>query len=232
MKFDFIPELSYRAFLKLQNQLLQEAQTHLGEFFHSKPKTENERTRINEIVLFCEHPLVLTAGISTKPGEKIEAQRQAAQLGAEFYQTDRGGKLAIHGPGQLMIYPLVCLKDPLQVRQWVGLLLEATKASLKRLIPDIQATQKPDGLYTPKGKLCFAGIRVHRIKGDDRSIGFSTHGLALNLYNELQVYQHFTACGVKNRPVDSLWQEKPENTTSEIQKFIEVWLFEFVRCLS
>jgi lipoyl(octanoyl) transferase len=234
MKFQIIPRLPYSDFLKMQRRQLEEARAFSLACLNTDPSTADpfqvaDQLSRRELILFCEHPLVMTAGFSTRSAEKQLAQRQAAQMGAEFFPTDRGGKLALHAPGQLMIYPWVYLDHPLKVHEWVNLLLKTTLSSLKEASPQTEFFQKEDGIYTREGKLCFVGIRVHRLNSGSKSFGFSTHGLAINLYNNLEVYKKFTSCGVKNRPVDRLWSKPPTNLEEHIKNFCENWCLIFQR---
>ena len=77
----------------------------------------------NSTLIFCEHPPVYTLGKNAKRAHLLIGQEQLTQIGASVYQTDRGGDITFHGPGQLVGYPIIRLEDyHLGVRRYVDIL--------------------------------------------------------------------------------------------------------------
>jgi len=158
-------------------------------------------------ILALEHPLVVTKGKSLKD-QKIELKFQAP-----IYQTQRGGQLALHLPGQLVIYPVVSLKKlNLSVREWVDFLQQVTYLALQSIGVQTYTNKDQSGLWTDYGKIVFIGIRVQK--------GISYHGLAINISNETYYYDQFVACGVKNAPIDTLLLRGFKIT---LANFFEIW---------
>lgn len=138
----------------------------------------------------CEHPAVVTAGKRFKDPQKV--------IDAPFpvFRIERGGELALHTPGQLVIYPIVNFKQlGLSTRDWVVFLQTVTQQTLAELGLSTQPGAAA-GLWSPEGKVMFMGLRI---KG-----GVSLHGLAINVHNDLSYYDQFVACGVHQARVSRL----------------------------
>jgi lipoyl(octanoyl) transferase len=148
------------------------------------PDTRDEIWRV-------EHPPVFTLG---------QAGRQEHVLDAgtiPLVQTDRGGQVTYHGPGQAVIYPLLDLRrHGLGPRRLVSL-LESTVVDWLATM-DIDAAPRADapGVYVGPAKIAALGLRIRR--------GFSYHGLAVNVAMDLTPYQRINPCGHAELPVTDL----------------------------
>lgn len=141
------------------------------------------------VLLGCEHPLVYTLGRRASIQDLLFSDLPAVQ-------TDRGGQVTLHSPGQLVIYPIVNLAFwKLGVRDFVDLLLESTEATLKSWGVDTQRIDSA-GLVTEEGKIAFLGLRVDR--------GVTRHGLSLNISNDLSHFQSIIPCGQRGAAIDRL----------------------------
>src|SRR5438876_2610553 len=155
-----------------------------------------------ERILIVEHPSVITFG--RRPGlEKnlIASPEQLAKLGVEVVQSDRGGDITFHGPGQLVVYPIIRLNDHrLSVGRYVRLLQEVVIDALKTLGIDTHRDQSAIGIWVGEGvraeKICAIGVRIRR--------GVSIHGLALNVTTDLKYFDLIVPCGICNRGVTSI----------------------------
>ena len=146
-----------------------------------------------DTVIFLEHPAVYTAGKRTEPEERPTD-------GTPVIDTDRGGKITWHGPGQLVGYPILRLADPVDVvghvRRLEGILIDALAGF------GIEGVRVPgrSGVWVgPSGeedKIAAIGIRV--------SQGVTMHGFALNCSNSLEPYDHIVACGIKDAGVTTM----------------------------
>lgn len=129
-----------------------------------------------------EHPPVFTQGQAGKPEHLL------LPGDIPVVQTDRGGQVTYHGPGQLVAYPLVDLR-----RRGLGVrdMVTALEKTLVTLLEgyDIQAYAKPDapGVYVEAAKIASLGLRVRR--------GCSFHGLALNVAMDLEPFGRINPCG-------------------------------------
>lgn len=160
-----------------------------------------------EQLLLVEHPPVITLGrrIETLGTTSlITPPETLAQMGVEVVQSDRGGDVTFHGPGQVVMYPIVRIKDHgLSVSAYVHKLLSVVIATLA--IFDVAArvddsgigvwVDLPDGRV---GKVCALGVRIRR--------GVSLHGIALNVETDLNYFNLIVPCGIADKPVTSLRQ--------------------------
>ncbi len=133
-------------------------------------------------IWFLEHPPVFTLGMNADPAHVLAAGD------IPVVRIDRGGQVTYHGPGQLMIYPLIDLRRAgLGVRDLVTALEQASIELLGSLgVPASVRTGAP-GVYTADGKIASIGIRVRR--------GASYHGLALNVDMDLSPFDRINPCG-------------------------------------
>jgi len=133
-------------------------------------------------IWFTEHPPVFTLGLNAS------REHLLAPGDIPVIQIDRGGQVTYHGPGQLMIYPLIDLKrSKLGVRDLVTA-LEQTVVDVASDL-NIEAAARPDapGVYVDGRKLASVGLRVRR--------GASYHGMALNIDVDLEPFSRINPCG-------------------------------------
>lgn len=155
-----------------------------------------------ERLLLVEHPPVITFG--RRPGlakNIIASEDQLTQLGVEVVESDRGGDVTFHGPGQLVAYPILRLIDHrLSVGAYVHRLEDGVIATLKQW--GIMATKDPSavGIWVEHEgalkKICALGVRIRR--------GVSMHGIALNVTTDLRYFNLIIPCGLVGKPVTSL----------------------------
>jgi lipoyl(octanoyl) transferase len=155
----------------------------------------------NVSILYFECESVITLG--------LRAPETGHQVIPEL-RVERGGQATYHGPGQLLIFPVLHLPTwKFSVKDWVGFLLDVTRETL--LVWNIESEWNFDrpGLFTVDGKIAAMGLKIRR--------GFSEHGLALNVAGDLGPFSEIPACGVTNGSVDqiSLWH--PEITFDQVE---------------
>ncbi len=149
-----------------------------------------------EIVLGLEHSLVVTLGRRARLEEEL-LQLSMNSSAIPVVVTDRGGLATLHGPGQLIIYPLISLKSRhWGARQYVCQLLKITQQCFKALGLETSIDDSQSGLFLGVNKICFIGLRI--------SEGRSYHGLSLNIANDLSQFDKIRSCGLNNRPMTSL----------------------------
>ena len=133
-------------------------------------------------IWFLEHPPVFTLGMAGK------MEHVLAPGDIPVVQIDRGGQVTYHGPGQLVVYPLLDLRRlKLGVRELVEALEDSVIDTLQGY--GIQARNRRDapGVYVDARKVCSIGIRVRR--------GCSYHGIAFNVAMDLEPFQRINPCG-------------------------------------
>jgi len=155
-----------------------------------------------ERIFFVEHPPVITYG--RRPGvdqHLVASPGQLAEQSVEIVQSDRGGDITFHGPGQLVAYPIIRLADHgFSVSGYVHALEAAVIAMLAQLGISAHADKSAVGVWTLDGadtaKICAIGVRIRR--------GVSLHGLALNVTTDLSAFELIVPCGLIGRRVTSL----------------------------
>jgi lipoyl(octanoyl) transferase len=156
-----------------------------------------------ERIFLVEHPPVITFG--RRPGVSrnlLVSDEQLAKLGVELVQSNRGGDITFHGPGQIVAYPIVRLGDHrLSVGGYVRCLLEAVIAALADFGIEGRRDEGAVGVWVPGengelAKICAVGVRIRR--------GVSLHGLALNVTTDLRLFELIVPCGLAGRAVTSM----------------------------
>lgn len=148
-----------------------------------------------DTLLLLEHPPVYTAGKRTLPAERPAD-------GIPVVDTDRGGKITWHGPGQLVGYPIIGLTEPLDVVNFVRRLEEALISVCTSLDLQTERVEGRSGVWvpgTPARKIGAIGIRVAR--------GVTQHGFALNCDCDLDAFGGIIPCGITDAGVTSLTDE-------------------------
>jgi lipoyl(octanoyl) transferase len=147
-------------------------------------------------LLFVEHPHVVTLGRNAHEENILASPERLAQLGVELHETDRGGDVTYHGPGQLVGYPLLDLKH---WKRDVGAYMRALEEVLIRLLADYgvegERDAKATGVWVGGAKVAAMGVHMSR--------WVSSHGLALNVSTDLRYFDHIIPCGL-TRPVTSM----------------------------
>jgi lipoyl(octanoyl) transferase len=161
--------------------------------------------RIPDVLLLLEHPPVYTKGRRTQPGELGMGEDWYRMQGIEICETDRGGAVTYHGPGQLVGYPIVSLRSyGDNVHEYVGRLERLMIDSLGTYGIDAEVIDGLTGVWVgggpPEGrKIGSIGVHVSR--------GVTTHGFAINVNNDLQPFEWVVPCGIEGVRMTSLCRE-------------------------
>ena len=158
----------------------------------------------DERLLIVEHPPTVTLGRRADDSRRhlCVTPDELKRKGIDLVESDRGGDVTYHGPGQIVAYPVVRLADHgLSVGGYVRLLQEAVVACVASF--GVAARLDPGcvGVWADRGdgapaKLCAFGVRVRR--------GATLHGLALNVETDLRYFDLIVPCGIEGRGVTSL----------------------------
>ena len=153
-------------------------------------------------VLLLEHPSVYTAGTRTEASERPDD-------GSPVIDVDRGGKITLHGPGQLVGYPILRLHDPVDVVAYVRRLEELLIDVIAHFgVTGVRVVGR-SGVWIVDGareeKIAAIGIRV--------AGGVTMHGFALNCSNSLDAYEHIVACGIRDAGVTTISRESGRQVT-------------------
>ena len=170
---------------------------HLGlvpyeEAWHAMQRFTDERdASTRDEIWFLEHSPVFTLGLNASRAHLL------APGDIPVVQIDRGGQVTYHGPGQLVIYPLIDLRrHPLSVRQLVVALENAVIGYAAELGVEAHGSRDAPGVYVGDAKLASIGLRIRR-----RS---SYHGMALNVSLDLEPFRRINVCGYPGLTVTRL----------------------------
>jgi lipoate-protein ligase B len=152
---------------------------------------------IPDLLLVLEHPPVYTRGRRTEPGDLPMGEDWYGAQGIEVCDTDRGGRVTYHGPGQLVAYPIRAVE---RVADFVHTMEGAIVAALGDEGIAAEPRDTPfTGVWVDDAKIGSIGVRV--------SGGVSTHGLAVNVDNDLQPFEWIVPCGIDHVRVTSVAKE-------------------------
>jgi lipoyl(octanoyl) transferase len=142
-------------------------------------------------IWMVEHPPIFTLGLNASREHLLEPGE------IPVIQIDRGGQVTYHGPGQLVVYPLIDLRrQALGVRPLVVALENAIIAYARQLGVEASGSRQAPGVYVAGAKLASIGLRIRR--------GASYHGFALNVSLDLQPFERINVCGYRGLAVTRL----------------------------
>ena len=154
----------------------------------------------SEKLIFCSHPSIVTLGRGTKPGDVFS-------WSGDTIEVNRGGRATYHGPSQLIAYPLISLEKTRDLHQYMraleqsvlNLLLDLGISSQGRSVQQQVGEDVPDeatGVWVGSQKVAAIGIAVKK--------WITSHGVALNVFEDSQAFQGFYPCGFQSSQVVSL----------------------------
>jgi lipoyl(octanoyl) transferase len=174
--------IRYADALEVQQNLIQQRKEGAGQ----------------DTLLFAEHPHVVTMGRNGKTQHILASDDVLARTGIEFYETNRGGDVTYHGPGQVVGYPILDLREwKRDVRAYFRGLENTLIDALREL--NVKAERIPDpgyeGVWVNGAKIAAIGVHISR--------WITSHGFALNVNTDLSYFQYIVPCGL-TKPVCSL----------------------------
>jgi lipoyl(octanoyl) transferase len=172
--------------------------------------------RIGHTLLLLEHPPVITLGRSAAADNVVASREFLAGQGIALFETDRGGDVTFHGPGQLVGYPIFDLRGfapRMGAVEFVRKLEEALIRTCGDLGVPSQRIPGMTGVWTqndPLAKIAAIGVHISR--------GVTSHGFALNVSINLDYFKLIVPCGLVDKPVTSLAAEMEQNSSSQEEK--------------
>ena len=151
---------------------------------------------IPDTLLVLEHPPVYTKGRRTQAGDLPMGEDWYRLQGIEVEESDRGGRVTYHGPGQLVGYPIVRVES---VHGFVQAMEQAMIAALREEGVEAEVRDALTGVWAAGGKIGSIGVHVSR--------GVTTHGLAVNVDNDLQPFEWVVPCGIEGVRMTSICRE-------------------------
>ncbi len=198
--------MPYQAAWDLQEELMAATLALKAENRAAEAAGQVQRATPNHL-LFCEHPPTYTLGKSGRPEHLLLDEAGLAAHGATFHRINRGGDITFHGPGQLVVYPILDLENFRPDIHWyLRALEEAVIQTLAEYglsagriagLTGVWLDWEP-GAPNPR-KICALGVRCSR--------WVTLHGLALNVNTDLRYFDYIVPCGIADKAVTSLQAE-------------------------
>ncbi|WP_299982857.1 lipoyl(octanoyl) transferase LipB [Desulfobacula sp.] len=151
-------------------------------------------------IFFVEHPPVFTLGKRGGEENLVVSRDFLTAKNVGIVQTDRGGNITYHGPGQAVMYPIVDLgKNKIGVKDFVHGLEEIMKLTAMDFNIDADRNQRNHGIWVRNSKIGSVGISIKK--------GISFHGLAMNINPDLEPFSWINPCGLTNVSMTSIEKE-------------------------
>ncbi len=184
---------------------------HLGTVAYASALAAQERIRarrqageLPDALLLLEHPPVYTRGRRADPADLPFGVDRYRAMGIDVIDSDRGGRITYHAPGQLVGYPIMGVED-------VGRFVRTMEAAIVDALAEegLGAHARPDdgpdytGVWVGERKIASIGVHIQR--------GVSTHGFAVNVENDLRPFDWVVPCGLPDVSMTSLSRERGES---------------------
>ena len=173
------------------------------EQIHSYIKEKN----INGIILTMNYSNLFTIGKSGKKSDILVSQEVLNKNGINVYESNRGGEITYHGPGQLIYYPIINLKK-LKIKpvEYVRIIQKTVINSLYDFNIQSEHENQPVGVWVKGKKISSIGVRISK--------SVSLHGVAINLNCDLKYFTYIIPCGIKDLNLTNIANE----TNSKCEK--------------
>lgn len=187
-----------------------------------KARTNPGLSRINDVLLFVEHPHVFTLGKSGSMLHLLAKDEELKNANAEFVKIDRGGDITYHGPGQIVGYPILDLdRHFTDIHKYLRFLEEVIIRVCADYGFEAERVEKLTGVWINGRKICAMGIKCSR--------WVTLHGFAMNVNTQLNYFNKIVPCGIADRGVTSLQElmgrkvDEDEVKSKIIKYFSEVF---------
>lgn len=187
---------SYKDTWDYQEQLFQEV-------IYAK---RNDDASKEQYILFCEHNHVYTLGKSGDRSNLLIAEHVCKSKNIDFFPIDRGGDITYHGPGQLVVYPIIDLDEfGIGIKSYISMIEDVVIDVLNQYGIKGEKDDKAMGVWIDKDtptkarKICAIGVKASRF--------VTMHGLALNVNADLSYFNYINPCGFTDKAVTSMQQE-------------------------
>ena len=161
---------------------------------------KRQKGEIGDTLILVEHPPVITLGRNAVDSNVVVPEKYLKDNGIGIFNIERGGDVTYHGPGQIVGYPIVGLRDKgIGIREFVEK-LEVTFIKLLKENYDIDSGINPEfpGVWVGSNKITAIGLAVKR--------GVTMHGFAFNVNTNLEHFKLIVPCGISGKGVTSLQQ--------------------------
>jgi lipoyl(octanoyl) transferase len=195
--------IDYQKAWDYQTRLFNEILSAKGE---NRDRTEQAQVATKNYFLFCEHPHVFTLGKSGDEKNLLIGRDALESIQASFFPINRGGDITYHGPGQLVVYPVVDLENFFtDIHRYMRTLEEAVILTVREFgieagrIPGLTGVWLDPAKPQHARKICAFGVKTSR--------WVTLHGLALNVNTNLTYFDYIIPCGIEGKAVTSMEKE-------------------------
>ena len=178
--------------------------------FLNKRVDEVKNGKKRELLWILEHPTTYTAGVSFNQKEILDKK-------IEIVQSNRGGKITLHNPGQKIIYFVINLNNRKKdIRKFINVIEKSVIQFLETYKIIAKKDKKNIGIWVHQKKIAAIGIRVSR--------WVAYHGCSINISNNLNQYLKIIPCGLDNKKVTSIFKEKKIKPKNYENKLAEIFI--------
>ena len=178
---------------------------------------QEQQLATSSALIFCEHPHVYTLGNSGDIKHLLINNEQLMQKNATFYETNRGGDITYHGPGQIVGYPILDLDNFFtDIHKYLRYLEEIVILTLAEFNITASRSKGETGVWIESDnpykarKICAMGVKASR--------WVTMHGFALNVNTNLKYFNNIIPCGISNKAVTSIEKELGEKVEIALVK--------------
>jgi lipoate-protein ligase B len=162
--------------------------------------TQRHENKIPNTILIVEHPAVITLGARQSANKLLRKPQQIKQAHIDIVDIRRGGGSTAHNPGQVVFYPIVNLRElKLGINKYIRLLERIGIELLELLSVKSQRKKGFPGLWVKQRKIASIGVRVSKF--------ITYHGMAINIQNDLSIFEFIIPCGLDDIEITSVYKE-------------------------
>jgi len=202
-KFVDLGQIDYQQAWDYQTNLFQSI---LDVKSQNRVLAPNEQLSTNNFLLFCEHPHVFTLGKSGDENNLLVKKEELHTIEATYYHINRGGDITYHGPGQIVVYPIIDMENFFtDIHKYMRLLEESVIQTLAEFKINAGRINGLTGVWIDfedakkSRKICALGVKTSR--------WVTLHGLAFNVNTDLNYFNYIVPCGIDDKAVTSLEKE-------------------------
>ena len=176
----------------------------IQEEIHAYVKNKN----ISGVILSLEYPNLFTIGKSGKKSDILISQNELNLKGIKVYESNRGGEITYHGPGQIIYYPIINLKKlSIKPVEYIRILQRTVISSLKDFNIQAEDVNKSVGVWVNGKKISSIGVRISK--------SVTMHGVAINLNCDLKYFTYIIPCGIKDLNLTNINNETNLNCNKD-----------------
>lgn len=211
VKFRDLGIVDYKAAWDYQTQIFEEI---IAIKIRNRETGETENTE--NFLVFCEHPHVYTLGKTGKKENLLINSAQLSERNASYYEINRGGDITYHGPGQLIVYPILDLDNFFtDIHKYMRFLEEIVIRTCNDFGIQANRVSGLTGVWLGDNdsdyrKICAMGVKTSR--------WVTMHGLAFNINTDLDFFKNIVPCGISDKAVTSMKNELGAKQDIELVK--------------